>query len=71
MPPGEEHLEVPLCRAAPAAAEAELEDPGALQEELALLGKEQGKPGQVDGRFVDLGLSEIGVDGHLRRERPR
>src|SRR5439155_1678240 len=68
--PREEHLQVALLRAdgAAASAEPELEDPGALQEELALLGKEDRKPCEIDDRVVDFGLREIGVRGELRRQ---
>ena len=65
-----------ICRlrsadAAAAAAEAELEDARALEEELALLGKEQRKARQVHDRFVDLRLREIGVDRQFRGQRRR
>ena len=37
----------------------------ALEKEVALLGKEQAEPGQVDLLFVDLHLREVGVDGEV------
>ena len=65
------HLQVALGRAAAAPAEAELEDAGALEEELALLGKEHGKAREVHDRLVDFRLREVGVDRDFRRQRRR
>ena len=57
-------LEVVGCRAAAEPA-AEIEDPLPFQEELALLGKEQAEPRQVDLLLVHLHLREVGVVGEV------
>ena len=54
------------CRRIRAAAEAE--EPLVLEEELALLGKEEAEAGQVDLLLVGLDLREIGVVGEVGRE---
>ena len=41
----------------------EVEEGRAVEEEGALLGKEQREPRQVDQALVDLGFGEVGVDG--------
>src|SRR4029077_7063982 len=50
--PREEHLQIALGSAAAAPAQPELEDAGALEEEFALLGKEQGEPCEIDHGVV-------------------
>ena len=37
----------------------------AIEEEIAALGKEQRKAGEVDLALIDLGLREVGVDGEV------
>ena len=51
--------------AAATAAAAELEDAGVLEEEVALLGKEQAEARQVDLLLVGFDLREVGVDGEV------
>ena len=48
------------------AAGPELEDPCVLQEELPLLGEEEGEAGEVDALLVRLHLREVGVDGGIQ-----
>ncbi len=50
---------------------AEVEDPGILEEELALLGEEQAELREVDLLFVGLGLCEVGVGGGIECQRRR
>ena len=50
------------------AAACEIEDTAAFQEELALLGKKQAEPREVDLLFVGLDLREIGIDREISRE---
>ena len=64
-PPAEEGQQ-----ALAAEAEPEVEDVGGVEEEGALLGKEQREAGEVGAARVDLGLGEVGVDGE-RGERVR
>ena len=66
--PREEHLQVALGLAAAAPPHSELENAGALEEELALLREEQRKAGQVDDGFVDFGLGKVGVGRDLGGE---
>ncbi len=47
----------------------EAEQGRVLQEELALLGKEQRKASQVDALLIDLGFGEIRVDGQAGGDR--
>ena len=56
---------------AAAADAAELEDVGVLQEEVALLGKEQAEAREVDLPIVDLGRGEIRVDRQRCVQRRR
>ena len=42
---------------------AEIEERGAVEEEVALLGKEQRVAREVDLPLVDFRLREVGVDG--------
>ena len=53
------------------AAAAELEDAGVLEEEVALLGKEQAEARQVDLLLVGLDLREVGVDREVQRQARR
>ena len=78
-PPAEEEDHV-LRRVLPAAAAAaaataaavlpgaELEDAGVLEEEVALLGKEQAEAREVDLLLVGFDLREVGVDGEVPRQ---
>src|SRR5205814_9555700 len=54
-----------------AAALPELEDPGVLQEEIALLGKEETEPREVHLLLVGFDLREVGVDGEVPRQPAR
>jgi len=66
----EEHLhERRLARVA--LRQTELEDAGVLQEELALLGEEEGEAGEVDLLLVGLDLGEVGVEREIEREAAR
>ena len=59
-------------RAAPEARRAtELEQPGVLQKEVALLREEQRKAREIDLSLVDFGLGEVGVVGQQHLERRR
>ena len=49
----------------------ELEDARVLEEEVALLRKEQAEPRQVDLLLVGLDLREVGVDGEVPRQAAR
>ena len=59
---GVKHLQQRWPEPTTAACRPEFEDAGVFQEELALLGEEQSKAGQVDALLIGLDLSEIGVD---------
>ena len=69
-PPAEEQIGLDRRRRERAAG-AHLELAGVLQEEVALLGKEQAEARQVHLLLVDLDLREVGVVGevevHARR----
>ena len=55
---------VPAAAEEPAlAVAAEIEEGGAVEEEIAALGKEQRKARQVDLPLIDFRLREVGVDG--------
>src|SRR6185436_5343769 len=64
---------VPAAAEEPAlAVAAEVEERGAVEEEVAPLGKEQGKARQVDLALIDLGLREVGVHSeHGPQQRGR
>jgi hypothetical protein len=53
------------------AGHPEREHTGVLQEEVALLGKEEGEAGQVELAVVDLGLREVRVEGEAGGEGRR
>ena len=50
---------------------AEVEHARVLEKELALLRKVQVELREVDLLFVRLGLREVGLDGHVERQRRR
>src|SRR5262245_38816106 len=60
-----------IAAAAALAPDAELEDAGVLEEEVALLGKQQVEPREVDLLLVGLDLREIGVDREVPRQAAR
>ena len=63
-PPAEEQVGLDRRRGERAAG-AHLELAGVLQEEVALLGKEQAEAGQVHLLLVDFDLREVGVVGDV------
>jgi hypothetical protein len=66
--PAEEGIDQQIVRPARA---GEVEECGAVEEEVAALGKKQREPGQVDLALIDLGLREIGVDGQIGADARR
>jgi hypothetical protein len=59
-----------VARAGPA-AQREVKNAAAFQKELALLGKEQIKAGEIDLLFVHLNLGKVGVVRQIRGQISR
>ena len=66
----EERLHL-LGAQAVAAGAGEVEEGGAVEEEVAPLGKEQREARQVDLALIDLGLREVGVDREVGAQARR
>ncbi len=66
----EERLHL-LGAQAVAAGAGEVEERGAVEEEVAPLGKEEGEAREVDLALIDLGLREVGVDRQVGAQAGR